>query len=236
MGGGVGQKAFPRTASVCSVSAVVHPLKLVIFDCDSTLSAIEGIDELARMRGPQVFAEVEAMTTAAMEGRIAVEDVFARRLDIIRPRRTDVAAVGRQYVEQVEPTALATLAELRSAGWTPLILSGGFRQVITPLAAHLGIARVEAVDLWFDAAGNYTGFDTTFPTTRSGGKPHLITALKRELAPVRTVMVGDGVSDLETRDVVDLFVGFGRYTERAKVKAGAHAFIHRLSDLPALLS
>lgn len=221
---------------MCSVYAVSTTPKLVIFDCDSTLSAIEGIDELARGRGPQVFAEVEAMTTAAMEGNIAVQDVFARRLEIIRPRRADVAAVGRQYVEQVEPTALATIGQLKAAGWTPLILSGGFRQVIAPLAAYLGIARVEAVDLFFDAADNYRGYDTKFPTTRSGGKPELIAALKRELAPARTVMVGDGVSDLETRDEVDLFVGFGRYTERAKVKAGAHAFIHRMAELPPLLS
>lgn len=221
---------------MCSVYAVSTTPKLVIFDCDSTLSAIEGIDELARGRGPQVFAEVEAMTTAAMEGKISVQDVFARRLEIIRPRRADVAAVGRQYVEQVEPTALATIGQLKAAGWTPLILSGGFRQVIAPLAAYLGIARVEAVDLFFDAADNYRGYDTKFPTTRSGGKPELIAAPKRELAPARTVMVGDGVSDLETRDEVDLFVGFGRYTERAKVKAGAHAFIHRMAELPPLLS
>jgi phosphoserine phosphatase len=215
---------------------VVNSLKLVIFDCDSTLSAIEGIDELARGRGPQVFAEVEAMTMAAMEGKIAVEDVFARRLEIIRPRLADVTAVGRQYVEQVEPTALATIGQLQAAGWTPMILSGGFRQVIAPLARHLGIMRVEAVDLWFDPAGNYAGYDTKFPTTRSGGKPELIAAVKRELAPVRTVMVGDGVSDLETCDEVDLFVGFGRYIERAKVKAGAHAFIHSMAELPLLLS
>jgi phosphoserine phosphatase len=217
------------------VPSVTKSPKLVIFDCDSTLSAIEGIDELARVRGPQVFAAVEAMTTAAMEGKIAVEDVFARRLAIIRPRRADVAAVGRLYVERVEPTALATIVELKAAGWTPLILSGGFRPIIAPLAAHLGIARIEAVDLFFDAAGNYTGYDDKFPTTRSGGKPELITGLKRELTPARVVMVGDGVSDLETKPVVDLFVGFGRYTPRAKVKAGAHAFINSLAELPALL-
>jgi phosphoserine phosphatase len=214
---------------------VVTPHKLVIFDCDSTLSAIEGIDELARVRGPRVFAEVERMTNDAMEGKIAVEDVFARRLAIIQPRREDVAAVGRQYIERIEPTALATINQLKAAGWTPVILSGGFRQVIEPLAAHLGIARVEAVDLRFDAAGNYLGFDGKYPTTRSGGKPERIVELKRELASTRTVMVGDGASDLEAKPVVDLFVGFGRYTERAKVKAGAHAFIHRLADLPALL-
>ena len=210
--------------------------KLILFDCDSTLSAIEGIDELARGRGPAVFARVEAMTRDAMEGRIPVEEVFARRLDIIRPRLADVVAVGRQYVEQVEPTARAVIAELKAADWTPLILSGGFRQAIAPLAKHLGIARVEAVDLFFDAAGDYTGYDDKYPSTRSGGKPRRIAELQYELAPERTVMVGDGVSDLETKPVVDLFVGFGRYTLRAKVKAQAKVFLLSLADLPAALT
>ena len=216
--------------------SVTKSSKLILFDCDSTLSAIEGIDEIARARGPQVFAAVEAMTRDAMEGKIAVEDVYARRLAIIKPRLVDAEAVGRMYVEQVEPTAHATIGKLKAAGWTPVILSGGFRQAIAPLAKHLGIARVEAVDLFFDAAGEFAGFDEIFPTTRSGGKPECIARLKRELAPGRTVMVGDGVSDLETKQVVDLFVGFGRYAERAKVKAGAHAFIRHLDALPELLT
>lgn len=210
--------------------------KLLCFDCDSTLSAIEGVDELARLRGPAVYAEVEAQTAAAMEGRISVESVFGRRLAIIRPGRADAEAIGRLYLEHIEPTAADTVAAARAAGWTPVILSGGFRPCIAPLATHLGIERVEAVDLYFDSAGHYTGFDEHYPTTRSGGKPVAIAALRRELQPVRTVMVGDGVSDLETRDEVDLFIGFGRYAERAKVKAGAHAYIKSLSELLPLLA
>jgi len=211
-------------------------LKLICFDCDSTLSAIEGIDELARVRGPEVFARVEEQTREAMDGRIPVEAVFGRRLEVIRPHLADIAAIGRQYIEQIEPTALATVAALKSAGWTPLIVSGGFRPIIAPLAAHLGIARIEAVDLYFDPAGNYTGYDEKFPTTRSGGKPEIMRALKSELRPARLVMVGDGVSDLETKPEVDLFVGFGGYVERPKVKVGAAAFIHRLAELIPLLA
>lgn len=213
-----------------------HPLKLIIFDCDSTLSAIEGIDELGRARGPEVFAEVEAMTHLAMDGKITVESVFGQRLRVIRPSATDVAAVGRHYIATVEPTALATLAALRAAGWTPMILSGGFRNAIRPLADFLGIARVEAVDLFFDANGAYTGFDETYPTTRSGGKPELIRALKTELHPGRIVMVGDGVSDLETAPEVDLFIGFGRYVAREKVRAGAEVFVSSLDAVPALVA
>jgi phosphoserine phosphatase len=215
---------------------LVMPPRIIIFDCDSTLSAIEGIDELARMRGPEVFAQVEAQTTAAMEGKIAVEAVFGRRLAIIRPGRAEVDQVGQMYIGQVEPTARATSAALQSAGWTPLILSGGFRPVIAPLAAYLGIARVEAVDLYFDPEGNYAGYDEEFPTTRSGGKPECIAALRTELQPSQIVMVGDGVSDLETKPVVDRFIGFGRYTIRSRVRAEAHHFIHSLAELPALLA
>lgn len=216
---------------MCSVAST----KLIIFDCDSTLSAIEGVDELARLRGPEVFAASEAMTHDAMEGKIAVEEVFGRRLNIIRPGRADVAVIGRLYVDRIEPTALTTIGELKAAGWTPVILSGGFRQVIEPLAAILGIDRIEAVDLYFDGNGDYKGYDEQFPTTRSGGKPLAVAGLKREYAPARTVMIGDGASDLETKGTVDLFVGFGRYTERPKVKAGAHAYLYSLSGLTALL-
>jgi len=220
---------------VCSVRAVATPPKLIIFDCDSTLSAIEGIDELARVRGPEVFARVEAMTHEAMDGKVPVEEVFSRRLAIIEPTQADVAAVGQQYIERIEPTALATITALKAAGWTPLILSGGFRQAILPLAAHLGIARVEAVDLFFDAQGKYKGFDENYPTTRSGGKPEVVAALKRELNPVKTVMVGDGVSDLETRPEVTLFVGFGGYVARPKVRQGAALFVTQLSELLPVL-
>ncbi len=212
------------------------PFNLIIFDCDSTLSAVEGIDELGRLRGPDVFAQVEAMTHDAMNGKISVESVFGERLRIIQPRAADVAAVGRHYIDTVEPTALATLAALRAAGWTPLILSGGFRNAIRPLADYLGIARVEAVDLFFDAAGNYSGFDQSYPTTRSGGKPEVIRALKAELRPARVVMVGDGVSDLETQSEVDLFIGFGRYVAREKVRNQSRSFAFSLAEIPALIA
>ena len=210
-------------------------MKLVCLDCDSTLSSLEGIDELGRLRGPDVFASVERLTTDAMEGRIRIEDIFKLRLDVIRPTRADAEKVGAQYLATVEPSALAMVRAVEQQGWTPLIISGGFRPAIRPLADFLGIARVEAVELHFAADGSYAGFDEAYPSTRSGGKPEIIATLRQELAPERIVMVGDGASDLETQPFVDLFVGFGRYVARAKVKQEARAFITALSQLPGLL-
>ncbi|HEY4300570.1 MAG TPA: HAD-IB family phosphatase [Candidatus Didemnitutus sp.] len=212
------------------------PNRLLFLDCDATLSAIEGIDELARRRGPSVLAEVAAMTQAAMDGRIPVEQVFGRRLEIIQPTAADAAAIGTMYIANVEPDAKAAIAFARDAGWTPVILSAGYTQSIEPLAAYLGIDRIEAVTLRFNAAGAYAGFDRDFATTRSGGKPVRVAALKREFNSIRTIMVGDGVSDLETKPVVDLFVGFGRYVERARVRDESEKFIRSFLELRPLLA
>jgi phosphoserine phosphatase len=208
-----------------------RPVKLICFDCDSTLSAVEGIDELARLRGPDTFALIEGMTADAMDGKQALEDVFARRLEIIRPSRADVAEVGRRYVETVEPDARGVVAAVVGRGWTPVIVSGGFRQAIRPLAEFLGIGRIEAVDLLFGADGGYRGYDAANPCTRSGGKAEVISALRGELGADRVIMVGDGVSDLETKPAVDLFVGFGRYAARERVRREAESFIVSLGEL-----
>lgn len=226
---------LPEGRVTIAVRAVTAGQPLIVFDCDSTLSSIEGVDELARVRGPEVFAEVERMTHDAMDGRLAVEEVFGRRLEIIQPTRDHVAEVGARYIATVEPSAVAVVNALRDQGWNVLILSGGFRPAILPLASYLGIDRVEAVDLTFAEDGSYQSFAANYPTTRSGGKPEVIRALREELEPSRVVMVGDGVSDLETQPEVDVFVGFGGVVARERVKAEANHFITRLSELPALL-
>ncbi len=199
------------------------------------MSSIEGVDQLARIRGPELFAEVEAMTHEAMDGKIAVESVFGQRLDIIRPSTSDVDLIGQKYIETIEPTIAETLSALGKRGWTPIILSGGFRPCIMPLANLLKISRVEAVDLYFDENGEYVDFDRDYPTTRSGGKPEVIERLRADFQPEQIVMVGDGVSDLETRDVVSKFIGFGGYVRREKVATEAETFITRLDELLGIL-
>jgi len=210
-------------------------LRLICFDCDSTLSSVEGIDELARLRGPEVFASVVALTEDAMNGKIRIEDIFGLRLKAIRPTQADAAAVGQSYLSTVEPTAKATIAALVGMGWTPVIISGGFRQAIRPLADFLGVGRVEAVDLHFAADGTYAGYDASYPSTRSGGKPEIIARLREEYRPERVVMIGDGVSDLETLPAVDLFIGFGGFATRERVKRESPAFVTSLASVPALL-
>ncbi|MBC2604747.1 HAD-IB family phosphatase [Pelagicoccus albus] len=209
------------------------PKKILFFDCDSTLSSIEGIDELARLRGEETFRECENMTNRAMDGHIAIEDVYGARLDLIKPTAEECEKIGQLYIDTIESSALACLEEARSAGWEPIIVSGGLTQAIAPFAKFLGIEKVRAVDLIFDEQGGYAGFDGNCPTSRMGGKMKVIDADRSEgdLA----VMVGDGSSDLETQPYVDLFIGYGGFLAREKVKSEAKQFVYKLSEIPALL-
>jgi phosphoserine phosphatase len=209
----------------------VNGERWIFFDCDSTLSAIEGVDELARMRPASVFEEVKRLTDQAMNGEIPLDSVFGRRLAVIRPNAEECARIGQAYIDQIEPTAVETLDRLRQQGWTVAIISGGFLPAIRPLAKFLGVNEVHAVDLHFAPDGAYLGFDEAHPNVRNGGKPDLIRGLRAERGFSQAVMVGDGVSDLETKGAVELFIGYGGFVARDKVRAEAEKFVNRLADV-----
>lgn len=194
--------------------------KLFFMDCDSTLSTIEGIDELARARGDEVFSKVVDLTNAAMNGEVPIHEVFPRRMEMIRPDRALCDEIAARYVETVVPGAREFVAELKADGWLPVVLSGGFAPLIVPLARMLGIEHVEAVPIHFNEDGSYAGYATDYPTTRNLGKNEVIRSWKRAMLPERVVMIGDGVSDLETKPDVDLFVGFGGVVAREPVENG----------------
>jgi len=208
--------------------------KIAFFDCDSTISTIEGIDELARARGEEIFQKVVELTHAGMNGTVPLHEVFPRRMDILKPDLATCQTVAQQYIDTIVPGVREVLQALRDEDWTIVILSGGFAPLIQPLAQHLGIRFVEAVPLHHDADGHYTGYGADYPTTRNGGKPEIIREWKKAMLPKTTLMVGDGISDLETASEVDCFVGFGGVIARDAVKKGAQHFITDYRDLPAI--
>lgn len=217
----------------------IHPatkrgVKLFFIDCDSTLSTIEGIDELARGKGGDVFERVVELTNAAMNGEIPIGEVFPRRMEMIRPDRELCDAVAALYVETIVPGAEEMIRELKEAGWLTIILSGGFAPLIQPLAERLGIAHVEAVPLYFNEDGSYKGYGEDYPTTRNLGKNEVIREWKQALLPERVVMMGDGMSDLETKPDVDDFIGFGGVVARPKIEKGSDHWLADMGDRSVL--
>lgn len=209
--------------------------RLVCFDVDSTLVTIEGIDVLS---GDD--PRITRLTEAAMNGEIPLDEVYGRRLDAIRPRRESVEKLAARYLASLVPGARETVTALREAGANVHLVTAGIEMAVLPLADHLGIPRnaVHAVALHFTAEGEYAGFDGRSFLTRPGGKEVVVRDLRSRMHG-KAAFIGDGISDLETKHAVDLFIGFGGVLSRARVKENSEVFVEgpRLTAvLPYLIS
>jgi phosphoserine phosphatase len=221
----------------------------IFFDCDSTLSSIEGIDELARLRG--VEERIVALTNAAMDGKIPLQEVYAERLRLLAPRRSDLRAVEEAYKKTVVPGAREVIRALQDLGKRVLIVSGGLADAVVGFGIWLGVARedIYAVGLsynaltgkWWDYRADVSGsnpneeylmYDDSALTTQNG-KIEVITATRTP--GTRAMLIGDGSSDLAAASAVDLFVGFGGVVARPIVAAGAPVFIRSASLAPVML-
>ena len=202
---------------------------VIFFDCDSTLSTIEGIDELAIRAG--VADELVPLTNAAMEGKMPLEEIYQRRLDLIKPDRAALDWVSQRYLDQMVEGAIEVVSELIKQGREVHIISGGLRQAVLSVGKLLGIPddQVHAVDVIFDEKDNYSSFDQKSPLARAGGKAEVcrkVIAQNNKSA----ALIGDGITDLEAAEAGVYVIGFGGVARRDAVVQGASAYV----DGPAL--
>ncbi len=197
---------------------------IICFDCDSTLSKIEGIDELAGRVG--LGEQMAALTNAAMNGEVALEDVYERRLSLIKPDKKAIDWLADLYIETMVDGVPEVFKTLLDQQRQLHIISGGIRQAILPLANRLGLSddHVHAVDVIFNDQGDYQGFDTHSPLARTGGKAEICKTLKNSAS--KLAMIGDGQTDLESKQAEAFFVGFGGVVERDAVRQRADAYVN----------
>jgi phosphoserine phosphatase len=201
--------------------------RFAFFDVDSTLVTIEGIDVLADGN-----PEIAKLTDAAMNGEIPLDQVYAKRLEMIRPSKDRVDQLGATYVQSLVDGATKTIAALLDNGIIVHLVTAGIEQAIVPLAnaLHMNPRNVHAVKLTFDAVGNYKDFDRRSFLTRTGGKELAVRDI-RARSHGKAAFIGDGVSDLEAKPAVNLFIGFGGVVVRPRVKENADLYVTNLSDV-----
>lgn len=208
--------------------------KSVVLDVDSTVSAIEGIDWLAERRDPGVARRVVSLTNDAMDARVPLDDVYALRLEIIRPTRAELAELSSAYVHAALPGVREAVRSWHAAGVRVVLVSGGLREAILPLATWLGISHddVHAVDVEYDAGGGATRVRAPGTLARRGGKPQVVSAL----ALARPVLaIGDGATDAELIPYVDRFLAFTGVVRRDAVVALAAGEVHDFDSLTPLV-
>lgn len=210
----------------------------LIFDFDSTLVDFETLEVLADIAlagtpdAETIRAQIAALTDQAMGGEIAFGEALRRRLALLPLTREHVAALAATSADRLTPSFRRNLAFFQQNKGRVFILSGGFREVITPVAALLGVAadHVLCNDLAYDGEGRVVGVDDANPLSEADGKPAVIHGLN---LPGRVVMVGDGWNDAEVKlaGAADVFYAFTEVVRRDRVVEVADAEAASLDEV-----
>ncbi|MFF5790628.1 phosphoserine phosphatase SerB [Paeniglutamicibacter sp. NPDC012692] len=207
-----GNNARSEDPAVRALSIAVVPSELVrapklllVLDVDSTLIKQEVIELLAAYAGCE--AEVTEVTEAAMRGEID----FAQSL---HARVKTLAGLDVAVIEQVHSTvhlsdgASELIAAFKAAGHYVAVVSGGFAQILDPLAAELGLDFACANELGVED-GKLTGTVIGQVVDRAYKETKLRDwAGELGIDVGHTIAVGDGANDLDMVTAAGLGVAF----------------------------
>jgi phosphoserine phosphatase len=213
-GGAYGQlqKAMARVAvaEVVDIALEDYSLsrrakRLIVFDVDSTLIQGEVIEMLAERAG--ALAAVAEVTEAAMRGELDFAESLHKRVATLAGLPAEVLDDVADQIE-LTPGARTTIRTLRRLGFHCGIVSGGFRQVIEPLAHDLMMDFVAANELEI-VDGKLTGRVIGTVVDRPGKAKALRDFAQQAGVPMeQTVAVGDGANDIDMLAAAGLGVAF----------------------------
>jgi phosphoserine phosphatase len=206
------QAALTRVAADQRVDVAVEDYslsrrakRLIVFDVDSTLIQGEVIEMLAARAGAQ--EQVAAITEAAMRGELDFAASLQQRVQTLAGLPAEVL---EEVADELELTAGArtTLRTLRRLGYHCGVVSGGFRQVVQPLADELMLDFVAANELEI-VDGRLTGRLVGTIIDRAGKARALRDFAEKAGVPLeQTVAVGDGANDIDMLTTAGLGVAF----------------------------
>lgn len=179
--------------------------RLIVFDVDSTLIQGEVIEMLADRAG--ALAAVAEVTEAAMRGELDFAESLHKRVATLAGLPAEVVDEVADQIE-LTPGARTTIRTLRRLGYYCGIVSGGFRQVIEPLAHELMMDFVAANELEI-VDGKLTGRVVGTVVDRPGKAKALRDFAQQVGVPMeQTVAVGDGANDIDMLAAAGLGVAF----------------------------
>jgi len=220
-----------------------------IIDFDSTFTQVEALDELARISLENhpakslVYEEIERLTNLAMEGKLSFRESLSARVKLLSANRDHLAKLVWVLKKKVSLSFSRNREFFIKNADSVLIVSGGFKEFITPVVIpyHIKRENIYANTFLFDESGNIIGYDETNPLSEEGGKVKLLRQLQ---LPGRIYGIGDGYSDFQLKEsgLIERFFAFTENIERKSVLEKADhvtpsfdEFLY-VNDLPRAIS
>ncbi|MCC2314672.1 phosphoserine phosphatase SerB [Cellulomonas xiejunii] len=179
--------------------------RLVVMDVDSTLITGEVVEMLADHAGSRDL--VAAVTERAMRGEIDFAQSLHERVATLAGLPVGVFQDVLTEIE-LTPGARSLVAELHRRGWPVGLVSGGFAEIVEPLAADLRINLVRANRLEV-RDGRLTG-RVDGPVVDRVAKASTLAEFARAagIPTDRTIAIGDGANDIDMITTAGVGIAF----------------------------
>ncbi|RNI24668.1 phosphoserine phosphatase SerB [Flexivirga caeni] len=179
--------------------------RLLVMDVDSTLIQDEVIELLAAHAGRE--REVAEVTERAMRGELDFAASLRERVGCLAGLDVSVFGEVRRAV-RLTPGARTLVRTVQRLGYAVAVVSGGFLEIVGPLATDLGIDHAHANRLEV-RDGRLTGRVDGEIVDRAGKALALRRFADAENLPLsRTVAIGDGANDLDMLAAAGLGIAF----------------------------
>ena len=176
-----------------------------IIDFDSTFTQVEALDELARISlknhpdREEIYQKIEDLTNLAMEGKLSFSESLEGRIKLLEANKEDLQKLIKHLKKKVSSSFSRNKVFFKNHASEVLIVSGGFKEFITPVvsAYHIKKENIYANTFVFDEEGKIVGYDRANPLSEEGGKVKLlkILALQGDIYGI-----GDGHSDFQLKE------------------------------------
>lgn len=202
-----------------------------IIDFDSTFTQVEALDELARISlkdhpdREDIYKKIEDLTNQAMEGELSFSQSLEGRVKLLQANKTHLKELVKHLKTKVSSSFSRNKKFFKDHSDEVLIVSGGFKEFITPVVTPYGIKKenIYANTFIFDEKGNIIGYDRANPLSEEGGKVKL---LQNHLQLEGDIYgIGDGYSDFQLKES-GLIKKFFAYTENIERKTVAEKADH----------
>lgn len=211
--------------------------KYFLIDFDSTITQVEGLDELAAIalkvdpNGSEKVAQIKELTDRGMAGELSFTESLSQRLALLNANKSHVSILVEFLKEKITPSFQRNISFLQEYADQILIISSGFKDFIVPIAEHLGLKpeNVYANTFVYDQQGDIIGIDSSNPLSRTGGKIEVVKYLNLQ---GHISVIGDGFTDYEIKKngLADRFYAFVENVERPSVVEVADFTIKSLDE------